>query len=74
MQKFGHSHCLEGISFVSSEGSYFYKIESWTITVSDFIWFILTTLSGDEKLLPRYVNRSPNFRYLPLKVEMTIPA
>ena len=35
-----------------------------------FIWHILTSLSIDEILLPRYVNMCTIFRGLPLKVKM----
>ena len=38
--------------------------------VYTFSMHILTSLSVDEILLPRYVNLSTNFRGLPLKVDM----
>ena len=38
--------------------------------VNAFTRCMLTSLSIDEILLPRYVNLSTNFRGLPLRVEM----
>ena len=40
------------------------------IAVHTFAEHMLTSLSVDEILLPKYVNLSTNFRDLPLKVEM----
>ena len=47
-------------------------IDNLSIAVHDFAWRMLTSLSVNKILLPRYVNRSTNFRGLTLKVEMDL--
>ena len=53
-----------------SERANFYMIDNLSIAVHPFPMRILTSLSIDEILLPRYVNWSTNIRCLALKVEM----
>ena len=57
-------------SFVLSERSDFHMIDNLSIAVHAFVWCILTSLSVNEILLPRYVNWSTSFRGFPLKVEI----
>ena len=45
-------------------------IDNLFIVVHTFTRHMLTSLSVNEILLPKYVNLSNNFRGLPLKVEM----
>ena len=56
--------------FILSERSDFYMINTVSIVVHALTRCMLTLLSIDEMLLPRYVNWSTNFRGLPLTVEM----
>ena len=56
--------------FISSDRSNFYMIDNQSIAVYAFAWRILTSLSVDETLLPRYVKFSTNFRGPPFRVEM----
>ena len=49
----------------------FHMIDNLLITVHAFAWNMLTSLSVDEILLPRYVNLSTNFSGLLLIMEMT---
>ena len=49
----------------------FQVITNLLIAVHAFARQILTSLSVDEALLPRYVNLSTNFRELPFRVEMS---
>ena len=48
----------------------FHKIDNLSIEVYAFLRRILTSLSVDETLLPKYINLSTNFKGLPLRVEM----
>ena len=48
-------------------------IDNPSIGVPTFTRHILTLLSVDEKLLPRYVNMSTNFKSLPHRVEKAPP-
>ena len=48
-------------------------IESLSMAVHAFARRILTSLSVDETLLPRYVNLSSNFRGMAFRVEMGTP-
>ena len=48
----------------------FHTTENLSIAVHAFARRMLTSLSVDEMLLSRYVNRSTDFKGLPLKVEM----
>ena len=61
---------LGGYRFILSERSDFHIIDCLSIAFYAFAWPMLTSLAVDEKLLPRYVNWSTNFRGLPLKVGM----
>ena len=56
--------------FILSEGSDFYMINNLLIAVYAFPMCMLTLLSADEIMLPKYVKWSTNFRGLPLKVEI----
>ena len=56
--------------FILSDRSDFHMINNLSIVVHTFARHMLTSLSVDEILLPRYVNLSSNFRGLLLKVEM----
>ena len=47
--------------FILSEISNFHKINSLSIAVHDLLMNILTSLSVDEILLPRYMNWSSDF-------------
>ena len=58
IQKYWHSYCLEEIPFTLS------------IVVHRFVRCILTPLSVDDTLLPKYVNLSSNFRILSFRVVM----
>ena len=44
-----------------------YMIDNLSVAVHAFSMSILASISVDKMLLPRYVNRSTNFRGLPLK-------
>ena len=59
-----HNHSLEEISF------YFIRLDFHIIAFHTFAKCMLTSLSVDEMLLPRYVNWSTNFRGSSLKVEV----
>ena len=61
---------LKKSCYTLSDKSDFHLIDNLSISVSTFIWHVLTLLSIDEMLLPRYANWSANFRGLPLKVKM----
>ena len=62
--KISHSILLDRIDFHRSD------ILSMAFYI--FAWHILTSLSVDEILQPRYVNWSTNFKDLPLRVEMAL--
>ena len=47
--------------FILSERSDFYMIDNLLIAIYAFLTHMLTSLSVDEMLLPRYMNRSTNF-------------
>ena len=47
-------------------------IDKLSIAVHAFAMSMLTLLSVDEILLPKYVNFSTDFKGLPLSVEMTL--
>ena len=51
--------------------SNFHTIKNPSVAVNTFLMRMLTLLSVDEILLPRYMNWSTNFRVLPFKVKMT---
>ena len=57
--------------FILSDWSDFHMINSLSMVAYAFTRHILTSLSVDEMLLPRYMNLSTNFRGLPFRVEMT---
>ena len=57
-------------SFILSDRLDLHIIRSLFITVHALTRCMLKLLSVDVILLPRYVNRSSNFRGLPLKVDM----
>ena len=52
----------------------YYMAVNRSIAVHVLSMCMLTSLSVDEIFLPRYINRSTNFRGLPLKVEMIVHA
>ena len=56
--------------FILSDRSDFRNINNLSIVVHTFARCILTSLSVDEILLPRYVNLTTKFRRLPLLVEV----
>ena len=56
--------------FILSDRSDLHMIDNQPNAVHAFTRWILTTLSGDETLLPRYVNLSTNSRGPPFKLEM----
>ena len=49
----------------------FYPITNLSIAFHAFTWCMLTSLSVDEMLLPRYMNWSTYFRDLPLRNYIT---
>ena len=51
-------------------GLYFQMSDNLSIAVHTFASHILTSLSVDETLLPKYLNLSTNFRGPPLRLEM----
>ena len=53
-----------------SDKSDFYMISNLSIAIHDIAMRMLTSLSEDKILLPRYVNFSTNLIDLPFKVEM----
>ena len=55
-----------------SDRSNFHMIDNLSITFHTLVTCMLTLLSRDEMLLPRYVNSSTNFRGLPFKVETAL--
>ena len=55
-----------------SEISGFHMIDNLSIEVHAFPTCILALLSVDEILMSRYLNMSPNFRGIPLKVGMVL--
>ena len=57
--------------FISSDRSDFHMIDTVSIVVHAFVRSELTSCSGDETLLPRYMSLSTNFRGSPFRVEMT---
>ena len=57
-------------SFILSDRSDFYTIDNLLIAINAFARCILTSLSVDGILWPRYVNISTNFRGSPFRVEM----
>ena len=61
---------LKKSSFLLSDRSDFHMIDSLLIAVQAFARCILTSLSVDETLLLRYVNLSPNFAVLLIRMEM----
>ena len=56
--------------FISSDRSDFHMINSLSTSVNAFARRILTSLSEDEILLPRYVSLSTRFRGRPLRVKV----
>ena len=56
--------------FISLDISDYYMNDNLSIAVHTFTKRMLTSLSVDEILLPRYANLSNDFSGLPLKVEM----
>ena len=50
------------LRFILSDWLDFHMTDNLSIDVHSFSWHILTSLSVDEILLPRYVNMSTNFR------------
>ena len=56
--------------FILSARSDFHMINNLSIAIHAFPMYILTLLSVDEILLPRYVNWSINFKDLQSSVEM----
>ena len=56
--------------FILSDRSDFHIIDCQSIVVHIFAWCILTSLSVDETLLPRFVNLSSNLKGPPLRVKM----
>ena len=52
--------------FNLSEGSDFYMIDGLSTAVHAFAWFILTSVSGDKILIPRYMIWTIHFRWLSL--------
>ena len=56
--------------FISLDGLNLHIIDNLSIAVYALPMYILTLLSVDGILLPRYVNWSTNFRGLPFYVEM----
>ena len=72
-----HPYCSNDISdawkksrFISSDRSDFSLVNSLRITFHAFARHIMTSLSVDEKLLPRYVKLSTNFRGPPFRLGM----
>ena len=57
-------------SFILWEWSDLHVIDNLSLSVDAFAWFMLTSLSIDEILLPSYVNWSITFRSLPVKMEI----
>ena len=60
----------ENSRFILSERSDFHLIDDLSITFRAFAMRMLTSLSLDERLLPRYVKWSTNFKGLPHKMEI----
>ena len=58
--------------FIISDRSDFHMIDNLSIVVHAFAWCMLTPLSKDEILLPRYVNWSTKFRGFPLKLMISV--
>ena len=58
--------------FILSERSYFHMINNLSITAHTFPMCMLTSLSVDEILLPRYMNWSTYFRSLPFDEVMAL--
>ena len=58
--------------FILSEKLDFHMVDNLLITVHAFPTHILTSLSVDEILLPRYVKGSINFRGLSFSVETAL--
>ena len=56
--------------FILSERSYFRMIDNLSKVIHTFATNMLTPLSADGTLLPRYVKLSTNFRCLAFRVEM----
>ena len=56
--------------FILLDISHFYMIDSLSIAVYAFARHKLTSLSGNEMLLPTYLNLSTNFRTRPFRVEI----
>ena len=56
--------------FILSDRLDFHMIDSLSITLPTLANYMLTSLSGDEILLPRYVIWSTNFRGLPLRMKI----
>ena len=57
-------------NYILLDRSDFYFINNLSIAVHVFARCMMTSLSVDEILLPKYVNVSINFRNLPLNVEV----
>ena len=58
--------------FISSDRLYFHRIDNLSISYHTISMLMLTSLSGDEILLPKYVNVSTNFSSLPQSDEMAL--
>ena len=56
--------------FILSDITDFHMIDSLSIGVSTFVRRMLTLLSADEILLPRYMNLSTNFRGTSFRVKI----
>ena len=58
--------------FILSERSDFYMIDNQSVSFLTFARRMLTSLSVDEILLPRYMNLCTNFRGQLLRVEVPV--
>ena len=58
--------------FILSDRSDFHMINNLSIAIHDFARWISTSLSGDEMLLPRFVNLSKNFEEPTFRVQMSL--
>ena len=61
----------KNLYFILLKTSDFYMINNLSIAVHALLICIFTLLYVDKILLPRYVNRSMNFRGLPFNEKMT---
>ena len=60
---------LKKFRFILSDRSDFHMTDNLSIAVHVFAWRMLTSVSVDEILLPKYVNLSTNFRSRTLRVD-----